>query len=46
METSIIDKNEIDQEWLGLILEARALGLTIDEIREFIYNHEKFLAGV
>lgn len=26
----------IDQEWLELILEAREIGLSISEIREFI----------
>ncbi len=26
----------IDEEWLALILEAKELGLSIDEVREFL----------
>lgn len=29
----------LDTEWLELILEARKLGLEIEEIREFLKNH-------
>ena len=27
---------ELDQEWVNLILKAKQLGLTIEEIREFL----------
>ncbi|MDN3017628.1 anti-repressor SinI family protein [Paenibacillus sp. BSR1-1] len=26
----------IDEEWLGLILEAKELGLSLEEVREFL----------
>ncbi|MBY0145926.1 anti-repressor SinI family protein [Neobacillus niacini] len=36
MLTSLLDETEIDKEWLELILEARNLGITVDEIKEFL----------
>ncbi|MDF1510301.1 anti-repressor SinI family protein [Robertmurraya sp. DFI.2.37] len=30
--------NKIDEEWLKLILQAKRLGLTIDEVRDFLNN--------
>ncbi|MCM2676077.1 anti-repressor SinI family protein [Alkalicoccobacillus plakortidis] len=35
----ICDKN--DQEWLHLIREAKRLGLTVKEIKQFIYESKK-----
>lgn len=41
-------EKELDQDWLGLINEAKKLGLSIEEIRDFltdpnnIYSFEKF----
>ncbi|GGE26671.1 hypothetical protein GCM10011391_01240 [Pullulanibacillus camelliae] len=34
-------KREIDKEWLSMILEAKALGLSLEDIRHFIeeYKH-------
>ncbi|MCM3767719.1 anti-repressor SinI family protein [Neobacillus niacini] len=29
-------KEELDQDWLELMLEARDLGISIDEIRDFL----------
>ncbi|MGO4888325.1 anti-repressor SinI family protein [Anaerobacillus sp. MEB173] len=34
METKLDEK--LDQEWLTLIYQAKALGLTIEEVREFL----------
>lgn len=30
----------IDEEWLGLILEAKRYGLTIEEILDFLNQHK------
>lgn len=29
-------EKELDQEWIDLIIEARNLGISIDEIKEFL----------
>ncbi|MBT2659341.1 anti-repressor SinI family protein [Bacillus sp. ISL-18] len=34
--TVTASEKEIDKEWLDLILEARNLGISIDEIKEFL----------
>lgn len=34
------DVGVIDEEWYALILEAKELGLSIDEIREFLNQNE------
>ncbi|WHY78733.1 anti-repressor SinI family protein [Neobacillus sp. WH10] len=31
------DVDVIDQEWMELILEARDLGLSIEDVRNFLY---------
>ncbi len=31
-------KNQLDEEWISLIIEAKELGVSIDEIREFIQS--------
>lgn len=31
-----LDNEELDTEWLELILEARELGISVDEIRELL----------
>ena len=38
MLTTLIDEKELDKEWLDLILEARNLGITVDEIKDFLKN--------
>ncbi|MGG1676319.1 anti-repressor SinI family protein [Neobacillus sp. NRS-1170] len=30
----------IDEEWMGLILEAKELGLSLEEVREFLNQHQ------
>jgi hypothetical protein len=37
LEANTIVK-EIDSEWLELIIEAKKMGMTIEEIREFLYH--------
>jgi DNA-binding transcriptional MerR regulator len=32
-------KNQLDEEWISLIIEAKELGVSIDEIREFIQSY-------
>ncbi|EKN71126.1 hypothetical protein BAZO_00550 [Schinkia azotoformans LMG 9581] len=31
----------LDQEWIKLILQAKHLGLTIEEIRKFLYKEQE-----
>ncbi|MEH7180530.1 anti-repressor SinI family protein [Neobacillus vireti] len=31
-------ERELDKEWLELILEAKNLGISVDEIRDFLKN--------
>ncbi|MFJ7929552.1 anti-repressor SinI family protein [Peribacillus sp. NPDC096622] len=31
-------KNQLDEEWISLIIEAKELGVSIDEIRDFIQS--------
>ncbi|MFB3170682.1 anti-repressor SinI family protein [Neobacillus sp. 179-C4.2 HS] len=38
MLTTLLDVKEVDKEWLELILEARNLGITVDEIKDFLKN--------
>jgi hypothetical protein len=38
MLTTLLDEKEVDKEWLELILEARNLGITVDEIKDFLKN--------
>jgi DNA-binding transcriptional MerR regulator len=37
LEAKTIDK-EIDSEWLELMIEAKKIGMTIEEIREYLYH--------
>jgi DNA-binding transcriptional MerR regulator len=39
--TATVDEKELDNEWLDLILEARELGITYEEIKEFLNNSLK-----
>lgn len=32
------DKHELDQEWVALIGQAREIGMTVDEVREFLQS--------
>jgi DNA-binding transcriptional regulator YhcF (GntR family) len=36
--SALTTEKELDQEWLKLINEAKNLGLSVDEIREFLSN--------
>ena len=36
MLTTLFDEKEVDKEWLELILEARNLGITVNEIKDFL----------
>jgi DNA-binding transcriptional MerR regulator len=36
----------VDAEWIALISEAKALGLTVDEIREWLAEMNKEKGGV
>lgn len=36
MLTALFDEKELDKEWIALILEARNLGITVDEIKDFL----------
>ncbi|WHY02640.1 anti-repressor SinI family protein [Neobacillus sp. DY30] len=36
MESALQGEKELDQEWLELIVEARNLGISFDEIRSFL----------
>lgn len=33
----------LDEEWIQLILAARALGITIEEIKEFLSSSDSFV---
>ncbi|WP_322552801.1 DNA-binding anti-repressor SinI [Priestia megaterium] len=35
------EDNKFDKEWIGLMKEAYHLGLSIIEVKEFIYSNEK-----
>ncbi|OLO25587.1 hypothetical protein BTA37_29010 [Priestia megaterium] len=35
------EENKLDQEWISLIKEAYQLGISIVEIKEFIYSNLK-----
>ncbi|WML51623.1 anti-repressor SinI family protein [Neobacillus sp. PS3-12] len=34
--TTDVNEKELDKEWLDLMIEARKLGISIDEIKEFL----------
>ena len=34
-------KNTIDSEWMSLIIEAKNIGMTVQEIRQFLCNERK-----
>jgi DNA-binding transcriptional MerR regulator len=34
--TANVNENELDKEWFDLIMEARKLGISFDEIKEFL----------
>jgi hypothetical protein len=36
MLPTLLEEKEVDNEWLELILEARNLGITVDEIKDFL----------
>lgn len=35
-ETLFIPEKQLDHEWIDLILEAKKLGITLEEIRSFL----------
>lgn len=39
--------DELEQEWIQLIFEAKKAGLSIEEVREFFLNHlDEIKSGV
>ncbi|WP_328588885.1 anti-repressor SinI family protein [Niallia nealsonii] len=36
MTTCMFNEEELDKEWLKLLLEAKNLGMTMEEIRKFL----------
>ncbi|MBN6187841.1 anti-repressor SinI family protein [Aneurinibacillus sp. BA2021] len=36
-------ENELDQEWVSLMLTARKIGITPEEIREFLKSENKIV---
>ncbi|MCP3740515.1 anti-repressor SinI family protein [Rossellomorea sp. BNER] len=36
-----VPRENLDEEWLSLILTARQIGLTIEEVREFIKQSQE-----
>ncbi|MDR7000635.1 anti-repressor SinI family protein [Neobacillus niacini] len=36
MEDSLIDEKELDKEWIELILQARNLGISIEEVKDYL----------
>jgi DNA-binding transcriptional MerR regulator len=34
-------KNQLDEEWISLIIEAKGLGVSINEIRDFFQSFNK-----
>ncbi|MED3985235.1 anti-repressor SinI family protein [Peribacillus simplex] len=36
-------KKKIDAEWVNLILEAKSLGFSIQEVRDFIQNEQNLI---
>lgn len=41
MLTAVLDEKELDNEWLNLIMEARNLEISVDEIRDFLQQSSK-----
>lgn len=39
MMVEVDNKQELDQEWIELIKEAKNLGLSLEEIRDFLYHN-------
>jgi len=39
------EDNKLDQEWISLMKEAYHLGLSIVEVKEFIYSKQKELVS-
>lgn len=37
----ICKQDQLDEEWISLIVEARNLGMSIDEIRAFFQSNHK-----
>lgn len=36
-------REELDQEWVQLFIEAKKLGVTLEEIQEFLFKNESFI---
>ncbi|MFE7084332.1 DNA-binding anti-repressor SinI [Priestia megaterium] len=43
LKYNIRGEKKFDQEWISLINEAYYLGLSIEEVKEFIYSKQKKL---
>ena len=40
-EEGYVIRNKIDSEWMSLIVEAKNIGMTVQEIRQFLCNERK-----
>lgn len=40
MVTTLVDVNEVDSEWVELILEAKNLGISYEKIKEYINSNK------
>ncbi|MCH1624905.1 anti-repressor SinI family protein [Fredinandcohnia quinoae] len=38
MGIDLLEKNQLDQEWIQLIVEAQKLGIPVSEIQDFFKN--------
>ncbi len=36
-------REELDQEWVQLFIEAKKMGVTLEEIQEFLLKNESFI---
>ena len=36
IQVQVLIQSELDEEWIELILEAKRVGINLDEIREFL----------
>ena len=37
----MLSRNKIDPDWMSLIIEAKNIGMTVQEIRQFFCNERK-----
>lgn len=39
--TAIVDEKELDKEWFDLIMEARELGISFEEVKDFFNENRE-----